>query len=223
MPRHERDTQVPSSTNNESYQSDRPSHPDHITAMDYSNTSLQEAVEKGWVDPNDIPDVVPNLRGQAARFRENASDLPSQQPTQEIQAQPKKDEFWTFGKKLGATTFTTLAVAGGIFGIKAMSDTPEPKNPTQETSLSIDGQDQGILDQQAVPIPETVELTQTELEAASSEYFTTLDTAIRINSYGPKLEEWRDGAYENLLPHLSESEKNLVSNEFPSLKTNYSD
>lgn len=133
----------------------------------------------------------------------------------------------------GAAVMSVLVAAGAYFvGAKAGTESsPKPIEGSDESSNSASSENsfnapgidlEGNTATFEVPVPVN-ELTQADIEAMPSDSFINLDDAVRLNSYGPMVEEFRNDAYAVLYKYASSEERALISNDFPINKADFSD
>ena len=67
----------------------------------------------------------------------------------------------------------------------------------------------------------TIDLTEKQLDDMSAEMFGELSVEQRLNYMGPKIDEWKDGAWELMETMLTPEQRGVVNNEFPPNKFEY--
>jgi hypothetical protein len=94
-------------------------YPSHVVPIDYSRTTLEDAIANGWINPDDVPSQVPaDLGSQPANFQENPGRLPQTEAHRQSQEKPG----WSPAKKIiaGGAALTTFGLAA--LGVGKMAE-----------------------------------------------------------------------------------------------------
>ncbi|WP_027494180.1 hypothetical protein [Rhodococcus sp. JG-3] len=123
--------------------------------------------------------------------------------------------YWTPAKTLAAAAVTVVALAVGVvFGAKVITDSPE------DSISDVASSDDFVAFDSEGTVPE-VEITEDSMNKMSSQAFSELPDSVRLDHYGPRIDEWRADAYSYLIPAVGSREKEFFNNDLPEDKSEY--